>query len=137
MANTYDVQKINDGDRNATFRIYLASDGTTGDESDVALVDVSTLNVDEHGNTVDNVKVMRVQAHFTGFTGLLEYTADTDDEILSIPDGDQIDFDFTPSGGIPNPKSTGYTGDITISTGGFTASGDEGTIYLECKKRYG
>lgn len=137
MANTVDIQKINDGDRNAVFRIYLASDGTTGEETDTAIVDVSSLNADEHGNAVDNVKVMRVQAHFTGFSALLEYDADTDDPILSIPDGDQIDFDFTHSGGIPNPKSANYTGDITISTTGFATSGDEGTIYLECKKRYG
>lgn len=131
MANTVDIQKLQDGERNAVFRIYLSSDGAAGDLSDEVLVDLSSLN-----DSPDNVRIDRIQAHFTGYTGRLEWDADTDDEVMTIPDGDQIDFDFKRSGGLINPRTTGYTGDLTITTTGFTASGDEGFIYLECTKRY-
>lgn len=137
MANTVDIQKINDGDRNATFKVYIASDGASGDESDTAIVDVSTLNADEHGVAVDNVKITRIQSLLNGFDARLEWDADTDDEILTIKDGTEFDFDYSLSGGLVNPKSTGYTGDVTVTTTGLASTDDEGTIYLECKKRYG
>lgn len=131
MANTVDVQKLVDGERNAIFRVYVASDGVAGDLSDEVIVDLSTLN-----GSPDNVRLDKIQAHFAGFIGVLEWDATTDDEILTIPDGDMIDFHYKRGGGLINPRSTGYTGDLTLSTTGFTASGDEGSIYLECTKRY-
>lgn len=136
MANTIDTQKIQDGDRNAVFRVYLLADAT-GEETDTAIVDVSTLNADEHGNAVDNVKIKRIHANLVGFSARLEWDADTDDEILVIPDGSEVDYDYCRAGGLVNPKSTNYTGDITITTTGFDAAGDEGYIYLECAKKYG
>lgn len=136
MANTVDIQKINDSERNAVFKIYIASDGASGDESDTAIVDVSSLNANEHGVSPDNVKINRIHSLLNGFSARLEWDADTDDEILTIKDSQEFDFDYNRSGGLVNPQTTGYTGDITITTEGLASTTDEGTIYLECKKRY-
>lgn len=137
MANTVDIQTIQDGARNAVFRVYIASDGSSGDEADTAIVDVSSLNNDPDGKSVDNVRVDRINAMLNGFDARLEFDADTDDEILVLKDGQEYDYDYRRSGGLVDPKSTGYTGDITITTSGLASTDDEGMIYLECTKRYG
>ena len=138
MANAVEITKIHDGERNAVFSIYLASDGTTGELSNTKLVDVSTLNTNSDGVAVDNVRIDRIQANLEGFAAELEWgNSGTNENILHISDTSEFDFDYERAGGITNPKSSGYDGDITISTNGFSAANDNGYIYLECTKRYG
>ena len=128
MANTVDIQTIEDGPRNLVVRVYLASDGVTGDISNQVIVDASTLN-----GVPDTLKLVHCMAQLSGFTALLKWDATTDDELLHLSDG-QNEYEMYDFGGIPNPKSTGYTGDVMIDTTGFTAAGDNGSIVLEFHK---
>lgn len=128
MANTVDIQTINDGERNVVIKVFLASDGAAGELTTQVIVDASALVP-----VPDTLKVIKVQAQLTGFTANLYWDATTDDELLHLSAG-QNEYCFKHFGGIPNPKSTGSTGDIIIATTGFTAIGDDATIVLHCQK---
>lgn len=128
MANTVDIQVINDGPHNVVIKVYLASDGVAGELTNQIIVDASTLS-----SLPDTLKVKRIYSALSGFQATLKWAATTPDGLWHLPlyAGE---FEFEKFGGIPNPKSAGYTGDITITTVGFTAAGDEGSITLECAK---
>lgn len=128
MANTVDIQTINDGDRNYVIKVYLASDGVTGELAASTLVTASGLN-----GIPDTLKLVRVHSALTGFQATLYWDATTDDPLIHLS-ADAIEADFKHFGGIPNPKSAGYTGNVNITTTGFTAAGDEGYFVLEFQK---
>lgn len=128
MANIVDIQTIVDGGRNHIVKVFLDSDGVAGELTDQVLIDVSALT------GVTNLYVEKIWYNFTGFTARLEWDATGDDELFHLSEGDGI-YDFTCFGGIPNPKSAGSTGDLTITTTGFTAAGDEGVLVLYCRKQ--
>lgn len=128
MANTVDIQTIRDDARNLVIRVYLASDGATGDLAATTLVTASGLN-----GVPDTLKLVRVHSAITGFQAKLLWDATTDDELIHLS-ADAIEADFCHFGGIPNPKSTGSTGNVNITTTGFAAAGDEGYFVLEFQK---
>lgn len=125
--NIVDIQTIND-ERNVVVKIYLLSDGE-GELSDQVIVDSSALS-----SVPTTLHLRKVFSSLTGFSAKLEWDADTDDELIHLPAGEKHQ-DFSRFGGIPNPKSTGSTGDITITTTGFSVAGDEGSITLELTKQ--
>lgn len=129
MANTVNVQTLVDGERNAVLKVYLESDGVTGELSDQVVVDVSALS-----GAPSTVRLDRVEAELEGFTAALEWDATTDVPILNVTDNGKACWDFCAVGGLPNDAGAGVTGDITISTTGFAAAGDRGTLLLWVRK---
>lgn len=129
MANTVTSQVLQDGERNAVLHVYIASDGAAGEETDTVIVDVSAL-----ADAPSLVKVSKIKALISGFSAVLEWDADTDVPFLALPDGTDVELDYSDVGGLQNNGGTGVTGDITITTTGFSAAGDAGAITLWVRK---
>jgi len=129
MANTVAIQTIADTDRHVIVKVYLASDGAAGELSAQVLVDASALTP-----IPGTLHLRRVSWSFSGFTAILAWDATTDDVVMHLADIAE-DADYSNFGGIPNPKSTGVTGDLVITTTGFSAAGDAGTLVIECTKQ--
>lgn len=134
MANTVAKQTLIDGSRNLVVKIYLESDGASGELSDTVLIDAST-----YSPAFTDAKLVSVHANLSGFTAKLEWDATTDTPLISLPDyevhysGNEVGVGVN---GIPNDAGTGVTGDILITTSGFTAAGDRGTIVIHLVKKY-
>lgn len=128
MANIFNIQKINDGPRNVTIKAYLESDGVAGEIVDGVLVDASTLVP-----VPTTLRLTHISYDLSGFEAMLSWEATADDPLVSL--SLQEDVDFARFGGIPNPKSAGVTGDILLTTSGFTIATDRGYIVLEFTKQ--
>lgn len=129
MANTVTIRKLNDGDKYAVLHIYVASDGAAGELADQVVVDASGL----HGAPT-KLTIVEAWWSLNGFSGRLEFDATADSPALVLFPSDNGHLSFEEFGGIPDPGASGATGDITLTTSGFTASGDEGVIILKVRK---
>lgn len=129
MADTVDVITTEDGLRNHVVRLTNVSDGTG--ESDVVKVDASTLTGPDGINAPDSFAVVYASWAIQGFTSVrIEFDATTDDEGLVLTGVGERFFDPP----LQDPKSTGYTGDILLTTAG-NASGATYDIVLHLKKK--
>jgi hypothetical protein len=129
MANTVNIQVIEDGPKYAVLKVYLASDGASGELTDQVVVDASTL----YGAPTD-LTLVALWASTTGAAFNLEWDATADVPILNFPADRAEDFCFKKFGGIPNDAGAGKTGDILLNTTGFTAAGDAATLIVHVKK---
>lgn len=122
MADTVTNDTIFDGSRRVIVHITNRSDGTG--ESDVVKIDVSALaNGPNPSTATDTLAIEEITYSVWGFSHvLLEFDATTDDEIAVLQG--QGYLDFRPFGRKVDPKSTGSTGDLLLTTtGGATGSG--------------
>ena len=115
MADTVDVKAVWTGKRKYAVRLTNISDGTG--ESDVIKVDVSTLTGPD-GTPCTYTAIEEIQYAIQGFTSVrLEWDATTDDEIAVLPSGSGY-LNYRDIGGLVDPKSSGTTGDILLTTAG-------------------
>jgi len=131
MANTINTQELIDGTKRTINKIYLASDGVTGELSAQVVFDASAVNPATTDSTIE-----RIRGYFIGFSALLEFDATANQPALVLPADDQFDFDFTDkfNNGLPNDAGAGKTGDIVLTTTGFTAAGDIGWLEITVRK---
>ena len=129
MANTVAIQTLVDGVKNAVLKVYLASDGAAGELTDQVVVDVSALV-----GAPTQVTLISAEIATTGCALNLEWDATTDIGILNFPADFCEKLCFEKFGGIPNNAGTGKTGDIVLTTTGFTAAGDQATLLLHVRK---
>ncbi len=129
MANTVNIRTLADGSKVLELQIYLESDGAAGELSDTILVDASTFTP-----AFTNESVLCVSADLEGFSAVLEWDATTDVPFVALPQGESY-HEFRHFGGLVNNAGSGKTGDILITTSGFTAAGDRGSITLSIKKK--
>lgn len=129
MANTVQIQTLQDGGKYAVIKAYLASDGASGELTDQVIFDASTFS----GAPTDST-IVKMWAMTTGCAFNLEWDATTDVPVLNMPADMTENFDFECIGGLPNNAGTGKTGDILLNTSGFTAAGDQITLVLVIKK---
>lgn len=114
MADTVNTTVIYQSPRYHIVQWTNISDGTG--ESDVTKIDVSTLTGPD-GETCVDVVLEEVTWNVKGMNYvLLEWDATTDDE-LQVLTGDGY-VDYTGFGGLHNPKSTGWNGDVLLTTSG-------------------
>lgn len=133
MADSIDTKKLVDGDRNVIVRRTCTSDGTG--ETSAVFMDISTFNAGTASGAPLSLRVDRIEWDIQGFTSvLLKWDATTDDEVVYLGPGSGS-MDWSGVGGMSDPRSSGYTGDILITTAGAT-SGDTYTITLYCVKKY-
>lgn len=133
MADTVDSVTLNDGPRNVVIRRTNVSDGTG--ESDAVAVDISTLSSDPILGAPTHLVIERVEYDIQGFTSVrLEFDATTDDEALVLGKG-QGCIDLKKYGGITDPKTTGTTGDILVTTAG-NAANNTYTLVIHCRKKF-
>lgn len=115
MTDTVDSKVVFAGTRKRIVRLTNISDGTG--ESDVVKVDVSALTGPD-GTPPTSTAIEEIQWSINGFTSVrLEWDATTDDEIAVLGTGNGY-FNFRNAGGLIDPKSTGTTGDILLTTAG-------------------
>lgn len=127
MANAITKQTLHDGQRNLVVKCQIVGDGVEGEYADQLLIDMSA-----YSGPPTVLKITRIWAMLNGFSATLEWDATTNVDILSIPDGDEVDQDYKEIGGLANNAGTGVTGDILIDTTGLGA--EEGTIILWMRK---
>ena len=119
------------------------SDGTG--ESAITKIDVSTLTAGYDAATCLGVDLLAVQWAIQGFTYIsLLFDATTDDLACIIPSGvGYLDYSYVPhnsggntvrSIGLFDPRSTGTTGDLKLTTTG-AASGSTYDLTIWCRKR--
>lgn len=127
MANTVTKTSLVDGENVGEMHVYLASDGASGELTDEVVLDASALN----GATAIT-EIISVKSSLIGFTARLEFDQTADHPAVVMPEGkEEQSFETAP---IVNPAGTGTTGDVTVTTSGFTASGDVGTIVIKYRK---
>ena len=133
MAATATEQVLNDGSRNLILKYTIG--GTSGDLTASKLVDVSTFN-DRDGVALgaNSLTLVKLQSSLTGFSAKLAWDATTDIDLVELPSGENYTQDFTEFGGIKDNGGAGSTGDVMITTTGYTASGDGGSFVLYFRK---
>jgi len=115
MPDTIDSKVVFAGTRHRVVKFTNISDGTG--ESAVLKVDVSAL-VGPDGTAPTYTAVEEIQWSISGFNSVrLLWDADEDDEIAVLGPGNGY-MNFTNVGGLVDPKSSGTTGDIFLTTNG-------------------
>ena len=130
MANTVTKRTLIDGPKHAIIHVYLKSDGAAGELTDEVIVDASTLSPVPTKCTIEEIWYS-----FAGFDGMLEFDATTDTPAWKLVAAQAPSyFCFQPFGGIKDNTGAGSTGDILLTTAGFTAATDEGTLVIKVRK---
>ena len=127
MANSITRQVIHNGSRNYVVKTTIASDGATGDETDI-LVNATT------GDMGTAASLIRLSAVTIGCSAVLEWDATADVVLAALPSDREVKLDFTHIGGIPNNAGAGKTGDVVITTTGLSTAGDTIVLVAEFKK---
>jgi hypothetical protein len=126
MADTVQTNVIRDGSHRKIIQLTNVSDGTG--ESAVVKLDASA------DADADYYSIQEIQYDIGGFTGVeIFFDATTDDESVKLPTGSGFK-NFQTSGGLPDPLSTGYTGDILLTTKGAAADATY-DIMIHVKKK--
>jgi len=119
MTDRVNTYVLENGPRNYVVRFTNESDGTG--ESAVTKVDISTLTGPDVNVAPTTLAIKEVQANVEGMNYVtVFYDATSDDEALVIPAGSYYKV-FDPA--FNDPKSTGYTGDIKLTTDGAIDGG--------------
>lgn len=129
MANTVTLRTLLDGARDAVVLAYLKCDGSSGELTDQVIVDASALSPVPTKLTIEEL-----WWDFEGFSALLEFDATTDTPGWKLASAVGGHKDFCVFGGIKDASGTGSTGDILLTTTGFTAATDEGTLVIRVRK---
>ena len=128
MADAVTSRLIHDGGRNVVYHFTNVSD-TTG-ESKVTKIDISTLS-----GVFDDIKIMRIKFATRGVGVRFEWDATADDVAFEVPANVTDEWCWKEVGGLINPKSAGWNGDLLLSTVGTAAANDGYDITLTCRKR--
>jgi hypothetical protein len=134
MSNTVTRRKLVDGSHKFVVMAY----GTLDASGSVILVDASDMVEAPTKLTVEKiqgtfVRTIAEQAA-NNTTVVVSFDADADDTIMYLPLDHDFDFDFTEFGGVPNPASTGYTGDILLTATETGTSTGAYTIFITGRK---
>lgn len=130
MTDTVTTQVLNNGPRNYVVRLLSQSDGTG--ESAVTKVDISTLVGPDGKNAPTTLAIEKAEWSIQGMSAVrLLFDATTDDEAMNLTGNGYADFHGS---NINDPKSTGTTGDIKVTTVG-AISGGTYDITLHLKKK--
>ncbi len=124
MADAVTAVTLKDGSKYVVRKLTNISDGTG--ESAVVKIDVSTLSP-----AATKLTIEEIWYDFYGMGAKLLFDANTDDLAIALQLSGHLDLRSI--GGIPDPQSTGYTGDLLLTTFGHTA-GDSYSIIIKCRK---
>jgi hypothetical protein len=121
-------------DRNNWYVVRLTNlDSGAAGEAAVKKVDMSTLTGPDGVNAPISLSLYKAQWAINGFEYVaLYWDATTDDAIALLTGHDS--HDWTDVGGIPNPLSTGATGDVMLTCPAGAAT-DTYDLTLEFRKK--
>ena len=133
MANVVNTNTLLTGDRQVVVRWDGILD--TGNESAVKKFDVSGFTRSD-GVAATHATIMKIDYIVAGFSSVtILFDATNDDEaVVLTPNSGSIDY--TEFGGMKNPKSAGYTGDLMLTTAGTPAATCVYDILLHLKLHY-
>ena len=123
-----------DSSKSAILHVYMESDGNEGDLSNFVLLDPKTDFYNSDAGLRIQMTLKQVWYSFSWFDGLLTF-----DDLVPYPSWqltrDAIGYhDFRYFGGIKDRSSIDTTGKVLISTNGFAALGNVGTMVIEVGK---
>lgn len=127
MADVVTSQVTLDGERNYVITLTNLSDGTG--EATVKKVDVSTMHP-----VPSSLRLDKVQGDVAGMNVALLYGANTKQKFLELSNS-QVDMNMEEEGGLPDPKATGFDGNVYLTTAN-QVSGSSYTLHLHFKKKY-
>lgn len=131
MAHTVATTTLLNGSKYLIVHIYLKCDGNSGELSDTTLVDPM-----DYGLTSDpTYTVEELVYDFAGFDAAIEFDTGliTDGPIWVLPEGGVGRVDFKPFGGFKDRSGMDGTGKLVITTTGFTATTDQGSLILKLR----
>lgn len=132
MANTVTVRTLIDGRRHTVVHVHMKSDGVSGELDDFIVVDVSTLNP-----VPVNLTVEEIWYDLVGFDARLDFDSTLSDKVVwKLSSGKENHQDFRSFGGVKDNVASGGTGDVQMTTDGFTGLSDEGTIIIKVRKDF-
>lgn len=123
MADRVASQTQHSQERHRIVHFYNVSDGTG--ESAVVKIDRSAL-----GTGTSPVRILRIWGSALGMSVSIFFDATNDDLIHQVLDGQPVEFDYRDFGGLKDPQTSGFTGDVVFTTVGHT-SGDTYSITIE------
>lgn len=127
MPDTVNTNVVFNGDRKYLVVLTNESDGTG--ESAVVKVDASSFTP-----AVDHFVIEEIEYSVQGFNhAKLSFDATTDKDAVILSGSGYMDL--RDGGGLADPRSTGYTGDILLTTDGG-AAGSMYNIVLKVVKKY-
>lgn len=134
MANVVERQILVDGPRKMVVALYFKSDGATGDLDQEVLVTPADAGLGEDGRFA----IVKIWYNFAGFDAVLEFDAGGVDANWKwvLTEGTNTPANFESIGGLQdNSNALDRTGNLTISTTGFTSSQDQGSMVLVLNKK--
>jgi hypothetical protein len=120
MANLFSIQTQVDGARNLVLKVDIAGDGSG--ELDSLLVDVSAFGCNEVRLDSIQGNIVADDADADTFNIVLDWAGPTTAPLFTIPSNLDLNYDWSKTGGLINPKVASYTGDVNLSTIGLGAN---------------
>jgi hypothetical protein len=139
MANTINVSKIMDGPSHVTVHCFMQSDGIEGEVSNFVLVDPSTL--DPSLPAMQDFILKQIWYEISGFTVTFAFGKESGDNwpFWTLTPGASLKHDWRFFGGLRDqadaPMGISATGNLLMSTTGFTDATDSGAFVLWLEKR--
>ena len=133
MADVVSSRKLHDAERNVVYQFTNRSDGSG--EAAVKKVNVSALNPNSNGQACSQVRIMQIWFSTVGMSVELLWDATTDDLAWAMQENLVDSFDFRNVGGLKNPESSGFSGDLMLTTIGHTNT-DTYNITIAMRKEY-
>lgn len=127
MPDAVTSQVLVDGERNYVIKLTNLSDGTG--ESVVKKVDLSTMHP-----VPTSVRLESIQGDIFGMEVELLWEASTNVNIMKLGDS-RVYIGLEETGGIPNTKAAGWTGNVLLTTTDASA-GDSYSLVLHFKKKF-
>ena len=119
MADAVTTQVIHAGPNRRVVKLTNISDGTG--ESDVVKIDASAITAPD-GNAATSFTITELWWNIQGMTSVrLEWDATTDNLIAALSGSGYLDV--SSFGGMPDPLSSGTTGDVLLTTAGAVSGG--------------
>ncbi len=137
MANTVRTNIILDGPSHVTLQVFLQSDGASGDLTNVVLL--SPDDVSPQLPNRQDFTIKQIWYELAGFSATLAFNATTPWPFWTLDAGNNVQHDWRFFGGITDRSGGTFglnaTGELLISTEGFTSASDSGAIVLWIEKR--
>ena len=140
MADSVTNRTLMDTPTHVAVHLTNVSDGTG--ESAVVKIDKSAIGVASDGAEAASLDIVAIRWSINGFTDVRLLWDHTTDDLAMVLTGSGYDDFTTPppgenqlvrTGGLKDPRSTGATGDLLLTTTG-AASGDTYDITIWCRK---
>ena len=133
MAYQLSTIKLVEGSRNFIFHIYLENDGSEGELINKVIID-PLIDFEPIGSGNGQYKITQIWSSLVWFDALLSFDALDKQPSWVISRDAENYVDFRYFGGLKDKSSAERTGQVLLSTNGFSEPGSRGTIIIEMKK---